>query len=95
MFVFPLFLLLFSPIVLSRKRVKTQIRKDPIKSHRPNLPTHGPTAVDKEHERNSFTAYIMQSHIKNTLLEEDPREALLKYAKESEGHKLLANFPFN
>ncbi|KAF3436076.1 hypothetical protein FNV43_RR23168 [Rhamnella rubrinervis] len=68
----------------SRKRQREKILKDPIKSHKPELPMTGPgfggrVGVSKG---SLLTQYLLKQGgmIKETWMEEDPREAILKYA---------------
>jgi WD repeat-containing protein 70 len=70
-----------------RKRMD---RLDPVKSRRPELPVNGPGAQGRLGDKGSFTQFVMQHKAKNTMLEEDPREAILKYAdKAKEGVQLV------
>ncbi|CAG8637338.1 11838_t:CDS:2, partial [Diversispora eburnea] len=66
----------------STKRQREKLRKDPIASHRPDLPVSGPGKGGKI--GSSLTQHIMSELIKDTTRDVDPREALLKYAKVSE-----------
>ncbi|CAG8561842.1 15172_t:CDS:10 [Funneliformis caledonium] len=66
----------------STKRKREKLRKDPVASHRPDLPVSGPGKGGKI--GSSLTQHIMKELIKDTTRDEDPREALLKYAKVSE-----------
>ncbi|KAJ1674736.1 hypothetical protein EV182_002666, partial [Spiromyces aspiralis] len=55
---------------------------DPVASHRPQLPITG-------HGKGGFigtneTQHIMKNLVKDTTRDEDPREAILKFAKEAE-----------
>jgi len=62
------------------KRKREKDRKDPIKSRKPDLPVQGPGTG-----RGSFTAHLLKSMGSlKPLREEDPREAILKYAQEAE-----------
>jgi len=62
-----------------RKREKD--RKDPIKSHKPDLPTQGPGTSG----RGSYTAHLLKSMGSlKPVRDEDPREAILKFAQEAE-----------
>jgi WD40 repeat protein len=64
----------------SGKRKRDKDRKDPIKSRKPDLPTQGPGTG-----RGSLTAHMLkQMGSLQPMREEDPREAILKYAKEAE-----------
>ncbi|KAJ1915595.1 hypothetical protein H4219_004233 [Mycoemilia scoparia] len=66
----------------STKRQREKLRKDPIASHRPQLPIsgHGKGGYIGSNE----TQHIMKNLIKDTTRDEDPREAILKYAKAAE-----------
>ncbi|GMF34762.1 unnamed protein product [Phytophthora lilii] len=68
----------------SRKRKYEKIRADPKKSHAPERPITGPGMGGKISGSTTFTQYFMSSHIKSSFREEDPREAILKYAKKAE-----------
>ncbi|GAB2298556.1 hypothetical protein Dimus_032623 [Dionaea muscipula] len=68
----------------SRKRQREKILKDPFKSHKPELPINGPghggrTGTTKG---SLLTQYLLKQGgmLKETWMEEDPREAILKYA---------------
>lgn len=68
----------------SRKRQREKILKDPIKSHKPDLPITGPGHGGRLGTSNGslLTQYLLKQGgmIKETWMEEDPREAILKYA---------------
>lgn len=68
----------------SRKRQKEKILKDPMKSHKPELPVNGPGFGGRvgSTKGSLLTQYLMKQGglIKETWMEEDPREAILKYA---------------
>ena len=66
----------------STKRKLIKERKDPVKSKQPELPLSGQGKGGRISE--SHTQHVMLSLNKNTMRDEDPREALLKYAKEAE-----------
>ncbi|PVU96186.1 hypothetical protein BB561_001357 [Smittium simulii] len=66
----------------SSKRRMEKIRKDPIASHRPELPVRGQGRGGVI--GTSETQYIMRSIIKDTTRDQDPREALLKHAAAAE-----------
>lgn len=68
----------------SRKRKYEKVRADPKKSHAPEKPITGPGMGGKVSGSTTFTQYFMSSHIKSSFREEDPREAILKYAKKAE-----------
>ncbi|KAJ1875355.1 hypothetical protein LPJ55_000711 [Coemansia sp. RSA 990] len=66
----------------SSKRRREKARQDPVRSHKPQVPLYG-------HGRGGAiganeTQHIMKSLIKDTIRDEDPREALLKYAAKAE-----------
>ncbi|KAF5187091.1 Wd repeat-containing protein, partial [Thalictrum thalictroides] len=68
----------------SRKRQREKALKDPIKSHKPELPMTGPGFGGRVGSTNGslLTQYLLKQGgmIKETWMEEDPREAILKYA---------------
>ncbi|KAK9282023.1 hypothetical protein L1049_004934 [Liquidambar formosana] len=68
----------------SRKRQREKILKDPMKSHKPELPITGPGFGGRvgSTKGSLLTQYLMKQGglIKETWMEEDPREAILKYA---------------
>ncbi|KAF7818481.1 WD repeat-containing protein 70 [Senna tora] len=68
----------------SRKRQRDKILKDPLKSHKPELPITGPGFGGRvgASQGSLLTQYLMKQGgmIKETWMEEDPREAILKYA---------------
>ncbi|KAJ8747191.1 hypothetical protein K2173_010024 [Erythroxylum novogranatense] len=68
----------------SRKRQREKILKDPLKSHKPELPITGPGHGGRLGTSNGslLTQYLLKQGgmIKETWMEEDPREAILKYA---------------
>ncbi|KAE9031243.1 WD repeat-containing protein 70 [Phytophthora rubi] len=68
----------------SHKRKYEKVRADPKKSHAPDKPITGPGMGGKISGSTTFTQYFMSSHIKSSFREEDPREAILKYAKKAE-----------
>ncbi|CAH1417844.1 unnamed protein product [Lactuca virosa] len=68
----------------SRKRQREKMLKDPLKSHKPEAPMNGPgfggrVGVTKG---SLLTQYLLKQGgmIKETWMDEDPREAILKYA---------------
>ncbi|KAL6080067.1 WD repeat-containing protein 70 [Balamuthia mandrillaris] len=68
------------PTTSKRKRMKE--RQDPIRSHKPDLPAaQGPGYGGRI--GSSLTHHLMKSLIKKTDREEDPREAILKYAEKA------------
>jgi len=66
----------------SAKRKREKDRKDPIKSHRPDLPVQGPGYSGRL--GSSLTQHIMKNIVKKNDRNEDPREAILKYASAAE-----------
>lgn len=68
----------------SRKRQREKILKDPLKSHKPELPMTGPGFGGRVgvSQGSLLTQYLMKQGgmIKETWMEEDPREAILKFA---------------
>lgn len=68
----------------SRKRKFHKLRADPVKSKAPEKPLTGPGMGGKISGSTTFTQYFMSSHVKSSFREEDPREAILKYAKKAQ-----------
>ncbi|KAG0453814.1 hypothetical protein HPP92_025118 [Vanilla planifolia] len=68
----------------SRKRQREKILMDPMKSHKPEVPVTGPGFGGRvgTTKGSLLTQYLMKQGglIKETWMEEDPREAILKYA---------------
>ncbi|GLU07834.1 hypothetical protein SLE2022_247740 [Rubroshorea leprosula] len=68
----------------SRKRQREKMLKDPLKSHKPELPITGPGHGGRvgATKGSLLTQYLLKQGgmIKETWMEEDPREAILKYA---------------
>ncbi|XP_078442202.1 transducin/WD40 repeat-like superfamily protein [Wolffia australiana] len=68
----------------SRKRQREKILKDPIKSHKPELPVTGPGFGGRvgTTKGSLLTQYLLKQGglLKETWMDEDPREAILKYA---------------
>lgn len=68
----------------SRKRQREKALKDPMKSHKPELPVTGPGFGGRvgTTKGSLLTQYLLKQGglIKETWMEEDPREAILKYA---------------
>ncbi|KFK40411.1 hypothetical protein AALP_AA3G370200 [Arabis alpina] len=68
----------------SRKRQREKALKDPVKAHKPELPMTGPGHGGRVGTTGSslLTQYLLKQGgmIKETWMEEDPREAILKYA---------------
>ncbi|KAF9669772.1 hypothetical protein SADUNF_Sadunf14G0142300 [Salix dunnii] len=72
----------------SRKRQREKTLKDPLKSHKPELPMTGPGFGGRvgASKGSLLTQYLLKQGgmIKETWMEEDPREAILKYADAAE-----------
>ncbi|ESW34615.1 hypothetical protein PHAVU_001G166600 [Phaseolus vulgaris] len=72
----------------SRKRQREKVLKDPFKSHKPELPITGPGFGGRvgTSQGSLLTQYLLKKGglIKETWMEEDPREAILKYADVAE-----------
>ncbi|KAG2116963.1 hypothetical protein DEU56DRAFT_874123 [Suillus clintonianus] len=66
-------------IVKGMKRKRDKDRMDPRKSRRPELPVTGPGRGGRVGA--SATQHVVQNLVRDTTRDEDPREALLKYAK--------------
>ncbi|KAM3731207.1 hypothetical protein ACB098_12G145200 [Castanea mollissima] len=68
----------------SRKRQREKELKDPMKSHKPELPVTGPGFGGRvgTSAGSLLTQYLLKQGgmIKETWMDEDPREAILKYA---------------
>ncbi|KAK2648584.1 hypothetical protein Ddye_016073 [Dipteronia dyeriana] len=68
----------------SRKRQREKMLKDPVKSHKPELPMTGPGFGGRvgTTKGSLLTQYLLKQGgmIKETWMDEDPREAILKYA---------------
>lgn len=68
----------------SRKRQREKQLKDPMKSHKPELPVTGPGFGGRvgTSAGSLLTQYLLKQGgmIKETWMDEDPREAILKYA---------------
>ncbi|KAG7099448.1 hypothetical protein E1B28_001299 [Marasmius oreades] len=66
-------------IARGSKRKRDKDRMDPRKSRRPELPVTGPGKGGRVGA--SATQHVVQNLVRDTTRDEDPREALLKYAK--------------
>ncbi|TFK57426.1 transcription factor [Heliocybe sulcata] len=64
------------------KRKREKERMDPRKSKRPELPVTGPGKGGRVGA--SATQHVVQNLVRNTTRDEDPREALLKYAQQAD-----------
>ncbi|KAF9229667.1 transcription factor [Gyrodon lividus] len=69
-------------IVKGTKRKREKDRMDPRKSRRPELPVTGPGKGGRVGA--SATQHVVQNLVRDTTRDEDPREALLKYAEMAE-----------
>jgi WD40 repeat protein len=65
--------------VMSVKKRREKERKDPVKSNKPNLTVSGPGRAGS-----TLTQHMIKNLVKKNDRAEDPREALLKYAKAAE-----------
>ncbi|KAJ3300103.1 hypothetical protein HK104_004572 [Borealophlyctis nickersoniae] len=63
------------------KRKREKMRTDPMKSKKPDMPITGPGRGGKV--GTNLTQHIMRSKLKNTMRDEDPREAILRHAEEA------------
>jgi WD repeat-containing protein 70 len=63
----------------SSKRKREKMRQDPIKSRLPDPPTQGP--LSRLHSGSCMTQHLMRGLIKNTMRDEDPRDAILRHAQ--------------
>ncbi|XP_068665655.1 uncharacterized protein [Aristolochia californica] len=68
----------------SRKRQREKVLKDPLKSHKPEVPVTGPGFGGRvgTTKGSLLTQYLLKQGgmLKETWMEEDPREAILKFA---------------
>ncbi|KAI7817127.1 WD40-repeat-containing domain protein [Gamsiella multidivaricata] len=64
--------------VQTSKRKQEKLRSDPKASHRPEMPLTGPGRGGKVGQ--STIQHVLTDFVKDTMREEDPRAALLKYA---------------
>lgn len=77
----------------SRKRKFHKLRTDAKQSKAPDKPITGPGMGGKISGSTTFTQYFMSSHIKSSFREEDPREAILKFAKKAEAEPQFVSKP--
>lgn len=68
--------------LINQRRLKGKERSDPLRTKRPEPPLQGPGKGGRVGA--SATQHLVQSLVRERDLEEDPREALLKYATEEE-----------
>ncbi|KAF9289790.1 hypothetical protein BGZ68_008635 [Mortierella alpina] len=66
----------------SNKRKQEKMRSDPLASRRPEMPLSGPGKGGKV--GTNLTQHVLTDVVKDTMREEDPRAALLKYAEVTE-----------
>lgn len=64
------------------KRKREKDRMDPRKSRRPELPVHGPGKGGRVGA--SATQHVVQNLVRDTMRDEDPREALLRFADKAD-----------
>mmetsp|Transcript_45496 Transcript_45496/g.33272 ORF Transcript_45496/g.33272 Transcript_45496/m.33272 type:complete len:133 (+) Transcript_45496:1452-1850(+) len=73
------------PETLDPKYQKEKVREDPILTRKPERPVQGPLGVGgKLSSSGTINNYIMKNLVMDKHRDVDPREALLKYAGESE-----------
>ncbi|KAL9970616.1 hypothetical protein ACROYT_G023023 [Oculina patagonica] len=65
----------------SKKKVKEADRKDPVKSHRPDLPVTGPGHGGRVTSGMSLSAFVVKNLALEMKDDSHPREAILKHAK--------------
>lgn len=65
----------------NKKKVMEADRKDPIKSHRPDLPVTGPGHGGRVTSGMSLSAYVVKNMALEMKDDSHPREAILKHAK--------------
>lgn len=68
--------------VRTNKRKQEKMRQDPVASHRPEMPLSGPGKGGKV--GTNLTQHVLTDVAKDRMREEDPREALLRYAEVTE-----------
>jgi len=67
----------------SARRKREKARKDPIKSKKPDIPTTGPGVSTRM--GGNYTGHLLRTMgVLKPIRDEDPREAILKFAKEAE-----------
>ena len=73
------------PEVLNPQLLKDKIRDNPLLTKKPDMPLQGPLGRGgRISSSGTYTQFIMKNIHKSDRREQDPREALLKYAKEAE-----------
>lgn len=65
----------------NKKKVKEADRKDPVKSHRPDLPVTGPGHGGRVTSGMSLSAFVVKNLALEMKDDSHPREAILKHAK--------------
>lgn len=65
----------------NKKKLKEADRKDPVRSHRPDLPVTGPGHGGRVTSGMSLSAYVVKSMALEMKDDSHPREAILKHAK--------------
>ncbi|KAH3695028.1 WD repeat-containing protein 70-like [Dreissena polymorpha] len=68
----------------STKKQEERARKDPVKSHRPDLPVYGPGSGGRlANKGGTLSQYVVQTLVvqKEDPYEDNPREAILRHAK--------------
>ncbi len=73
----------------SHKRKRESDRKDPVKSKLPDPPSQGPNS--RLHAGSSMTQHLLRGIIKDTMRHEDPREAILRHAKDAEANPIFTS----
>ncbi|XP_060086401.1 WD repeat-containing protein 70-like [Ylistrum balloti] len=71
----------------STRKAEERVRKDPVKSRRPDLPITGPGEGGRVAQRGAtLSQYVVQNLVlkKPDKYENDPREAILRHAKDAE-----------
>ncbi|KAL4237104.1 WD repeat-containing protein 70 [Mactra antiquata] len=75
----------------STKKQEERARKDPVKSHRPDLPVYGPGSGGRlANKGGTLSQYVVQTLVvqKEDPYEDNPREAILRHAKVAEENPL-------
>merc|ERR1712154_711137 len=70
----------------STRKAEERVRKDPVKSHRPDLPIHGPGTGGRVSEKGAtLSQYVAQQIVsrKPDPYENDPRGAILRHADDA------------
>ncbi|KAJ7042485.1 transcription factor [Mycena alexandri] len=80
-------------IIRTNKRKRDNDRQDPRKARRPELPVTGPGRGGRVGA--SATQHVVQNLVRDTTRDEDPREALLKYAHTQDDQQWTAAWKNN